>query len=136
MLLGLDIGTKRTGVAISAGHFAQEYTTLTTDEQLAEHIALICWQEKVERIIIGMPYLRSGDLSTQAAQVQSVADEIKKVTGLPVDYEDEILTTNEAKRLLQEAGTHPSIIEQRIDQAAARLILQQYLDASQRGAHS
>ncbi len=128
MIIGLDIGTKRTGVAVSQAGFAQEHSTRIGGENLAEQLAELCDQLKPQTIVIGLPLHSDGSLSTQAEFVQSIGDRLAELTQLPVVYVDEFLTSVEARRLLNEAGIRPEEIEERIDQASARLILQQYLN--------
>lgn len=127
MILGLDIGTKRTGVAITEGEFVREYTTLATAQGLPEQVDEICRKEGITQLVVGMPLLEDGSRSDQAAFVEMQAEEIGIATHLPITFEDEVLTTVEARRLLELSGLSPATIEQRIDQMAARLILEQHL---------
>lgn len=131
ILLGLDIGAKRTGVAISAGIYAREFRTLSQPERLADDVAAICQQERVERIVIGLPYKEDGELSEQAKYIQTVAQAIAQATKLPIIFEDEQLSSISARQLLTQSGLNPKLIDQQIDQTAARLILQQYIDEHQ-----
>lgn len=127
MLLGLDIGTKRTGAAISEGEFAHEYATLDSKNLVAE-VRGICQKEGVKTIIIGLPLNGAGQSSVQTDFVRQLGEEVEQVSNLPVVYENERLTTIEAERILKQMGASQQDIEQRIDQFSAQLILQQYLD--------
>lgn len=132
MILGLDIGTKRTGVAIAEGLMAREYGTLNSREgELATQVGEICKREGVQQLVVGYPVLEDGTPSVQADYVKTQAELIEAATDIPIAYENEVLTTVEAKRILAAAGLDPVAIESRIDQMAARLILQQYLDNHQ-----
>lgn len=127
MLLGLDIGTKRTGVAISEGEFAHEYTTIVSKDLVAE-VRDICLKEAITTIVVGLPLQESHHSPRQADFVQEIGKVIQEATRLPVAYENERLTTTEAERILKQMGVSAHDIEKRIDQFSAQLILQQYID--------
>lgn len=132
MILGLDIGTKRTGVAISAGaaggRIAREYSTLAMSAGLTSQLAAICRDEAIEKIVVGLPLNEDGTPSAQAEWVEQQVLELRETLTLPVVLEDEVLTTVEARRVLTEMGLSPAQIDQRVDQYAAQLILQQFLN--------
>lgn len=127
--IGLDIGTKRTGVAVSVGNFAKEYATLANSGNLPQQIADLVLRHEVDRIIIGLPMLEDGSRSAQCGYVEEMGQLIKEATQLPVAYVDEVFTTLEAHRLLELEGLDREAMEQRMDQKAAQLILQQYIDS-------
>ena len=121
-LMGIDYGTKRVGIALSdeTGHFAYPYAVLKNSKSLVEEIMRICSKERVGRIILG----HSLDYKMQPNIVMTRIDEFKNelelVSSLPVLFENEFLTTAEAKRL-QGGGS-------KIDSSAAALILKSYID--------
>jgi putative Holliday junction resolvase len=82
----------------------------------------------IEKIIVGLPLLRSGDESLQAKMVKGFIVELLDKYQIPVVYEDEILTTKEAERILKQNGAPVSEIIRRTDQLSAKLILEQYLN--------
>jgi putative Holliday junction resolvase len=127
-LLSLDIGTKRTGVALSTGSIAVALTTLDSTLGLPEQVARLCQDEAVDRVVIGLPMNEDGSRSAQAEWVELEAEKIKEAVKLPIYFEDEVLTTVEARRQMTEAGLQPQEIDQRVDEQAAQLILQQYLN--------
>ncbi len=128
MILGLDLGTKRTGLAISAGDYARELTTLATSDHLPERLARLCQEEQIDLLVIGLPQNEDGTASTQTAWVRHQAEKIRVVVQLPTCLENEFLTTVEARRVLTDMGLGSAQIEKRVDQYAAQLILQQYLN--------
>lgn len=126
--LSLDIGTKRTGVAHSAGSVAVALTTLDTALGLPEQVARICQDEAVDLVVIGLPMNEDGTRSAQAEWVEVEAEKIKEFIKLSVVFEDEVLTTVEARRQMTEMGLSQEQIAAKIDEQAAQLILQQYLN--------
>lgn len=135
--LALDIGKKKIGVAIStSGLIASELGTITSrHESLAiGQIIFLVKQQKVEKIIIGLPKNIDGANSTQTDYVYRFSDKLKnklkeyKLSPVVIDFEDESLTSKEAERILGEQGKSLEQIKERTDQLSAKLILDQYLD--------
>jgi putative Holliday junction resolvase len=79
-------------------------------------------------IVVGNPVHLSGDLSSQAARTQAFADALGELSGLPIHYWDERLTTREAHEILYEAGHARQEHRRVVDQVAATLILQSFLE--------
>lgn len=134
MYLGIDFGTKKIGLAVGK-EIPYDLATLPNSPLVFEKILKLCQQEKIERIVIGMPVFASGDQGSLATEVEKFAQKLKTVTKLPIHFEPENLTTQTALDLLKEEGATPDEIEDKVDQMAARLILEQYIaneeDASQ-----
>jgi putative holliday junction resolvase len=86
----------------------------------------------VAAIVVGNPVHLSGDLSPQAARVQTFAAELGALTGLPIHLWDERLTSREAHQILYEAGHARQQHREVVDQVAATLILQSFLDEQRR----
>lgn len=129
-LLALDIGKKRIGVAIStSGIIAREYETITNDgfEEFASYIKKTIKEESIDKVIIGLPKSMDGSDSAYTKYVRDFTTKLKNVIKKPTVFEDERLTTNEAKRQLINLGASDEEIKKRIDQYAAKLILDQYL---------
>lgn len=133
-ILGLDVGDRRIGVAVSdeLGVMAQPVLTLirTNRRQDLKSIQRLVRKYSCAAIVVGNPLYMSGDLSPQAAKAQAFADMLREETGLPVHLWDERLTTTEAHRHLHAAGRsgrseHKAVV----DQVAAVLILESYLAA-------
>jgi putative Holliday junction resolvase len=127
-ILSLDIGNKKIGIAISeSGIIASELTTIINDEKAISFLIDLFNARNIEKIIVGLPLLRSGDESLQSKMVKGFIVELLDKYKIPVVYEDEILTTKEAERILKQNGAPISEIIRRTDQLSARLILEQYL---------
>ena len=127
--MGLDIGDRRIGVAMSdpQGILASPLTIINrTDEQSdIDAIQAIIEQNKVGVVVIGLPLSMSGNVGPQAVKVQLFVQELSKHTEVPVEFRDERLTTVSAQRLMRETKKGRRI---RDDAMAAALILQGYLD--------
>ncbi len=121
-ILGLDYGEKRIGLAISdpEKRIALRYKTIFSEntEQLLEELKKVCQEEKVNRIVIGLPVSLSGQDSLQTKAVREFAKYVRMKLNLDVQLEDERLTTREAERTQAKDK----------DIESARLILQTYLD--------
>ncbi|MDB9528615.1 Holliday junction resolvase RuvX [Oscillatoria sp. CS-180] len=130
--LGLDIGHKRIGVAgcDRLGLLVTELTTLKRTSFRAVIVALtrLIEERQVTVLVVGMPYTMSGEVGQQAKRVKSFAERLSSVLQLPVEYVDERLTSFQAEQMLIAEGTSPSRNKGLIDQKAAAIILQQWLD--------
>ena len=126
MYLGIDWGTKKIGLAIGS-EIPYELAILDNNEDVYEKIVKLCQQEKIERIVIGMPIMDSGEEGNFGDRIEKFARKLKEVAKRPIYFEPENLTTQTALELLKEKGASPEEIEQKVDQLAARLILEQYI---------
>ena len=131
-IMGLDIGEKRIGVALSdpLGIIAGALTVVdrVTDDAALKEIIDLARENEVERIVVGMPRSLDGSLGKQAQAVQSFVDLLKKRTDIPVVTWDERLSTVAAERMLLEVGMKRDKRKKRRDSLAAAIILQGYLD--------
>ncbi len=136
--MGLDVGTKTVGVAVSdaLGMTAQGVTTVRRTNMKADLAALaeIIREQEVTRIVVGLPLNMDASEGPRAQATRAFGDALVKATGLPIEYQDERLTTVAAERVLLEADLSRQKRRQVIDQVAAQLILQGWLDA-RRPAH-
>ena len=82
-----------------------------------------------ERIVVGLPLTMRGQTGPQAQKVQAFVRRLQELSAIPIEWIDERLTTVQGERSLRETGTSGRKRKQVIDQVAAQLILQQYLDA-------
>ena len=133
-VLGLDVGERRIGVALSdpLGLTAQRLTVLTrhgSAEDLDAVRSLVA-EHGVERVIVGLPLTMRGARGPQAQRIAAFADALRRQVSVPVEYIDERLTTVQGERALLATDTSRRKRKQVIDQVAAQLILQQYLDRS------
>jgi putative holliday junction resolvase len=133
-VVGFDVGDRRVGVAVSdpLGYTAQPLFTLRRTNRRADlkAVARVLRKHAAAEAVVGNPLYMSGDRSPQAAKAQAFAEELRQEFGLTVHLWDERLTTAEAHRHL-DAGGHAAGRERKaiIDQVAAVLILQSFLDA-------
>ena len=134
--LGLDIGKKRIGVAgcDGLGLCATGLVTIhrrSMDQVLAELIALaIDRQAKV--LVVGYPLNMDGTTGPQAKQTVRVAEIFSKALNLPIEYVDERLSSVEAESLIHAENRSPSQNKGLIDRKAAAVILQRWLDGTDR----
>jgi putative Holliday junction resolvase len=131
-IMGLDIGDKRIGVALCDPDeiLASPHSTIVrkTDEQAIQSIIDIALQSNVKCIVAGVPYSMDGSIGKQAAEVITFIEKISQSTEIPVEMQDERLSTVAAENLLKEAGRRRNKLKDRRDSAAAAYILQGYLD--------
>lgn len=132
-ILGLDIGDRTIGVAVSdpLGLTAQGITTIrrkSTEKDL-EEIKKICEEYSVESIVAGLPKNMNGTLGPQSEKVISFCNLIKEDISLPINMWDERLTTVAAHRAMLEADLSRAKRKKIVDKMAAIYILQGYLDS-------
>ncbi len=135
--LGLDVGDRRIGVAVSdeLGLIAQPVLTLTRTRKRRNDLrslARLCRRFGVAGIVVGNPLRLSGEPSPQTTSTQAFAAELGSLTGLPIHLWDERLSTHEAHQVLYEAGRPGQTHRRVVDQVAATIILQSFLDGNQR----
>jgi putative holliday junction resolvase len=132
-VMGLDVGTKTVGVAVSdeLGITAQALTTLRRSGFREDVRALeaLVREHQVNRFVVGLPLHMDGREGDSAQTARRLGDALGERTGLPVEYWDERLTTSAAQRALLEADVSRRKRKEVIDQVAAALILQGWLDA-------
>ncbi len=139
--LGLDVGSRRIGVAVSdeLGLTAQPVLTLERRGNRRDDLrslARLCRRFGVAGIVVGNPLHLSGEASPRAAKTQAFAAKLGELTGLPIHLWDERLTTREAHTILYEAGHARQMHRKVVDQVAAALILQSFLDRKQGSVNS
>lgn len=126
-ILGIDYGSKRIGIAISdeLGITAQTRGYI----ERAEEIGRITEQEKVEKIIVGHPLNMDGTVGPAGKKSEELASHLKETLSIPVELWDERLTTRSADRILIEANLSRKKRKKKVDQLAAQIMLQNYLDS-------
>jgi putative Holliday junction resolvase len=136
-LMGLDVGNRRIGVAVSdgLGLTAQPVLTLIRKKPREDlrSLARLARKYSCQEIVVGNPLHLSGDQGRQAAKTQSFAQLLADETKLPVHLWDERLTTVEAHRILYESGHPRTEHGALVDQVAAVIILQGFMDARSSG---
>lgn len=132
-VLGLDVGDKTIGVAISdpLGFTAQGIKTIIRKSKKAdlEELKDICTQYGVETIIVGLPKNMNGTIGPQGEKVMRFCEYIKLNINLPLKLWDERLTTVAAHRAMLEADLSRAKRKKIVDKIAATYILQGYLDS-------
>ena len=131
-VLGLDIGDRYIGVALSdpLRLVAQGLPTVKRSDDSKDIAVLmdIISTREVELIVAGFPKNMDGSLGTQSEKVMAFADKLSEIAGIPVKYWDERLTTVAANKLMLEWDYSRKKRKDKVDQMAAILILQGYLD--------
>jgi len=131
-LLGIDHGDSRIGLSISdeLASFAHPYRTLQRDKRVFHEISQIVERERITGIVIGLPKNMDGTLGQSAAKAKAFGGELALVIpAINILFWDERLTTLEAQRALHAAGKNAKQSKKMIDQVAAQILLQSYLDS-------
>ncbi len=138
--LGLDLGAKRIGVAVSdrSGTIATPLTVLERSRSRREdhrRIAELVHAEEAEIVVVGLPLGLSGAHGPAARAAAAEAAQIATVVDVPVETHDERLTTVTADRALLDAGLRAPARRRVVDKVAAAVMLQAWLDRRAGGAH-
>ncbi|MDB4972470.1 MAG: putative Holliday junction resolvase YqgF [Myxococcaceae bacterium] len=131
--MGIDPGMRRVGLALSdeQGSFASPYKTLnrTNDADLLLALTEEVREMQVDEIVMGLPVRMNGLEGPEARRARKLRAELKKASGVKVTMWDERMTTLAAERELRASGLRGEKKKALIDQAAATLLLQSFLDA-------
>ncbi len=130
--MGLDVGDKRIGVALSdeGAVLATPRETMVRQSNKKDIARLLdlAQKQQVGEILVGMPYFLDGSSGPQAEKVSRFVDALRAGTEIPVTVWDERLTTVAAEEILAENGVPSAERRAVIDKVAAAVILQSYLD--------
>ncbi len=133
-IMGIDYGKKRIGIAVSdeLRLFARPYNTIYNTHYTAVYTELsnIIEREKIDRIVVGLPRHLDGSASKQTDQVLSFINKLKDKLAIPVDTFDERYSSCEAQEILLRNKVSLKANKDKIDQIAAAVILQNYLNCS------
>lgn len=133
-VMALDVGERRIGIALSdpTRTLAAPLTTIRAEPRAAalKRIATLIREHEVTALVIGLPLTMSGNVGPQATLVQQFADELRQMIEIPLYFIDERLTTAAAERMMLELNLKPEQRKARIDEVAASIILQDFLDVS------
>ena len=132
IVLGLDYGTVRVGVALSdfsatIAH-PKDFIAAEPLSKCLLMIAELCSENDVSQIVLGLPKHMNGDEGVSAVAARKLGAAVAEATSLPVDFIDERLTTLAANRVLTECEVKGPGKKDKIDSVAAAIILQNYLD--------
>ncbi|CAM4177990.1 Holliday junction resolvase [Streptococcus penaeicida] len=134
-VMGLDVGSKTVGVAISdpLGFTAQGLEIIKIDEEKEifgfDRLGELVEQYKVDRFVVGLPKNMNNTSGPRVEASQAYGQKIEELFKIPVEYQDERLTTVQAERMLiEQADVSRGKRKKVIDKLAAQLILQNYLD--------
>jgi putative Holliday junction resolvase len=130
-LLGLDVGGKRIGIAVSdeGQILASPWGMVEQGRNAIADIGRIAREAGAVAIVAGLPTGLSGREGVQAADTRRFADSVGEELDLPLSYWDERLTSSQAERMLVDAGMRRKERRNQIDALAASLMLQTYLDS-------
>jgi len=131
-VIGLDVGTKRIGVALSDPLLitSQPFSTIDRkpEKDALEKIASIIKEYSVEKIVVGLPLMMNGDFGPQAEDCSEFAKKLEQKTNINVIFVDERLTSYQAEEILKEQNVKYTKNKGKVDMIAASIILQEYLD--------
>ena len=132
-VLGLDVGARKIGVAVSDPLWitAQGLDTIFRQNKRKdlEQLARVIRQYEVAEIVVGLPLRLSGAEGTQSDKMQLFAEDLRKHFKLPVHLWDERLTSSQAHRILKESEISIAKRGKAVDRMAAMLILQSWMEA-------
>jgi putative Holliday junction resolvase len=131
-ILGIDYGERRVGLAVSdpTQVIARPLTTLIRDESDAwlDQLTTLIKEQEIEAIVVGYPLTMGGSSSAQTERVEHFIQTLQELVQYPIDRYDERLTSVAAKRALISQGIKTGHQKHIVDQTAAALLLQDYLD--------
>lgn len=132
ILMGLDVGERRIGVAVSdpLGKTAQPLATIQRDETVVDQVLGLVRESGAERLVVGLPLLMDGSEGEQARLVREFARTLAPTLDVPIYFVDERLTTREAEAVLSRGGVKRGQRKEASDRVAAALILRAYMDGS------
>lgn len=129
-IMAVDLGSARTGIAVSdeLGMLAQPWKTLPGGEAALEAVVAAAGELKPARILVGLPRNMDGSYGPAAESSRAFAENLRARVACPVDLWDERLTTVAAQRALRESGRKARDQRGVVDQVAAQILLQSWLD--------
>jgi putative Holliday junction resolvase len=129
-ILALDFGRARIGAAISdqLQLLAHPLETIPANEQAPSRVAEIVREKRVDHVVAGLPKRMDGQIGAAATEVIQFVEKLRAILPCPVVTWDERLTTVAAHRALRDAGKKTRQTRSYVDQVAAQMILQGYLD--------
>lgn len=136
-VLAVDPGSRRVGLAVSdpTETIAQALATLPAEPRatLPTRLAEVAREHEARRIVVGLPRRMDGSYGPEAKAARELASELRKAARMPVELEDERLTTVAAERSLVAGGVRREKRRASVDRVAATLLLQSHLDRKKHG---
>jgi putative Holliday junction resolvase len=134
-MLGVDFGAQRIGIAVSEGSIAVPLTIVEHEnrERDLDRVAVLARDQSVAAVVVGLPMLESGDEGEQALRTRRFGDALARRLDVPVLYHDERYSSLRAEQARADAPARRNSKpgrKPRVDDAAAAMILQAYLDAA------
>jgi putative Holliday junction resolvase len=135
-ILGIDFGRARIGLAISdeLRLLAHPLKTIPANKDSVNKIAEVVRDRKIDKVVVGIPRHLSGEIGKTANEALEFAAKVRARVPCPVETWDERLTTVAANRALRDAGKKTRDTRNLVDQVAAQMILQGYLDRERNAA--
>ena len=131
-IMGLDIGTKRIGIALSDPLLiiSQPFQSIerTPENKALETIKNIIKEYNVNKIVAGLPLMMNGDFGSQAQDCKTFGEKVSQKTHIDVIFVDERLTSFQAEEILKAQKAKYTKDKGLVDKVAASIILQEYLD--------
>ena len=129
--MGLDLGTKTLGISLSNGIIASVYGTIRHNEEydrIANEVKELAIEKKIDVIVLGFPKNMNNTIGERAEITLKFKEKLEELTKLPIELEDERLTSKVANDVLISADTSRKKRKERVDGMASVIILQSYLD--------
>ena len=132
VLLGVDYGDARTGLATNAGTFAFGAGCIKSEgmKKTAQAVADAAIAKKAELIVVGNPINMTGTEGPRSEKCRAFAAMLTEMSGIPVELYDERLTTVNAHNILSELNVRGKKRKDNVDELSATLILQAYIDSN------
>jgi putative Holliday junction resolvase len=131
-VLGLDLGARRIGLAISDADGSIAFPLDTLESRgIGRDIRALCQlieEREVQRVVVGLPLHMNGRRGPEAQRAQDFAERLSEASGLPVDTIDERWTSVEANRALRDTGHSGKTSKAVVDSVAASILLRTYLE--------
>lgn len=120
--LGIDFGLRRVGLAIAIDSLAQPLGVVHNSSGLIKQLMAICQKNKIEKVVIGLPE------GKMVGKIKEFARQLELAIKLPVDFQDETLTSQEVLDMMIKSGKKRKARQEKQDSFAAALILHRYLE--------
>lgn len=132
-LVGLDVGTKRFGIAVSdpLKMFASPHSVIKVDhdKEALKGVVRVCAEQEAETLVVGLPLNMDGTCGPAAERVEAFVEKLRRRVDVPIVLWDERLSTKTAEAALIEADTRRARRKALVDKIAAQVLLQHYMDA-------